>query len=100
MTLSCTIPLSDKPDNLANVAVTAQDANGGRIAIPQDPTNGWSFDASMSNIVLNGSSCTALKSVTLSEYQFIYACAGTTICVDDCPGLNGGTTPPAKAPAH
>lgn len=86
MTLSCTIPLTDKPDNLSNVAVSAQDATGKRIEIPQDPTNGWSFDATMSNIVLNGSACTQLKSVTLSQYQFIYACTGVKICIDtdDC----------------
>ncbi len=85
MTLSCTVPLTDKPDNLANVAVTAQDSTGKRIEIPPDPTNGWSFDSTMSNIILNGSACTDLQSVTLTAYQFIYACAGVKICVDNCP---------------
>jgi hypothetical protein len=86
MTLACTIPLTDKPDNLANVAVSAQDASGKRIQIPQDATNGWSFDATMSNIVLNGSACAQLQSVTLTQYQFIYACQGVKICIDtnDC----------------
>jgi hypothetical protein len=86
MTLACTIPLTDKPANLANVAVSAQDANGNRIQIPQDPTNGWSFDATMSNIVLNGSACIELQSVMLTQYQFIYACEGVKICIDthDC----------------
>ncbi len=86
MTLACTIPLTDKPDNLANVAVSAQDSTGARIEIPKDPTNGWSFDATMSNIVLNGTACSQLQSVTLTQYQFIYACAGVHICIDtnDC----------------
>jgi len=88
MTLACTIPLADKPDNLSNVAVSAQDSNGKRIQIPQDPTNGWSFDASMSNIILNGTACTQLQSVTLTQFQFIYACTGVKICIDtnDCAG--------------
>ncbi|HXU64748.1 MAG TPA: VWA domain-containing protein [Polyangia bacterium] len=86
-TLSCTIPLTDKPDYLSNVAVTAMDPNGKRIEIPKDDANGWSFDSSMSNIVLNGSACQQLQSVTLSQYQFIYACAGISICVDNCPSV-------------
>jgi len=84
-TLSCTIPLTDKPDYLSNVAVSAMDSSGKRIEIPKDDTNGWSFDSSMSNIVLNGSACQQLQSVTLSQYQFIYACSGISICIDNCP---------------
>ena len=91
MTLSCTIPLTDKPDNLTNVAVTAQDSTGKRIEIPPDPTNGWSFDSTMTNIVLNGTACTDLQSVTLTSYQFIYACAGVKICVDNCPTTTAAT---------
>jgi hypothetical protein len=86
MTLSCTIPLGDKPDNLSNVAVSAQDAQGKRIEVPQDPTNGWSFDSTMTTIVLNGSACSDLQSVSLTEYQFIFACADVKICIDSCPG--------------
>ena len=86
MTLSCTIPLGNAPANLANVAVSAQDSTGKRIEIPQDATNGWTFDSSMSNIVLNGTACQDLQSVTLTQYQFIFACQGTKICIDDpCP---------------
>ena len=88
MTLSCTIPLGNAPSNLTNVAVTALNASGNRIEIPPDPTNGWSFDATMTNIVLNGSACTDLQSITLTQYQFIFACAGVKICVDNCPGQN------------
>jgi hypothetical protein len=40
----------------------------------------------MSNIVLNGTACAQLQSVTLTQYQFIYACQGVHICIDtnDC----------------
>jgi von Willebrand factor type A domain len=86
MTLSCTIPLGNAPPNVDNVAVSAMDASGKRIEIPKDDTNGWSFDANMANIVLNGSACQDLQSVTLTQYQFIFACANTKICIDDpCP---------------
>jgi hypothetical protein len=89
-TLSCAIPLGNKPANLSNVAVSAQDKTGHRIEIPKDDTNGWSFDATMTNIVLNGSACTDLQSVTLTAYQFIFACADVKICIDNCPGVSGG----------
>jgi hypothetical protein len=85
-TLSCTIPLGNAPANLANVAVSAMDGTGKRIEIPKDDTNGWSFDATMTNIVLNGSACQDLQSVTLTQYQFIFACEGVHICIDNpCP---------------
>jgi hypothetical protein len=83
MTLSCTIPLGNAPANLSNVAVTAQDSSGKRVEIQNDPTNGWSFDSTMQNIILNGSACNDLQSVTLTQYQFIFACTGVKICVDE-----------------
>jgi hypothetical protein len=85
-TLSCTIPLGNAPANLANVAVSAMDSTGKRIEIPKDDTNGWSFDATMTNIILNGMACQDLQSVTLTQYQFIFACEGVHICIDNpCP---------------
>ena len=83
---SCKVSLAGAPSNLANVAVSAQDPSGARVEITQDPTNGWSFDATKANIVLNGTSCDELQSGTYTAFQFIYACAGVTICIDNCPG--------------
>ena len=83
---SCKVSLAGAPSNLDNVAVSAQDPTGARVEIMQDPTNGWSFDATKANIVLNGTACDELQNGTYTSFQFIYACAGVTICIDNCPG--------------
>ena len=83
---SCKVSLAGAPSNLDNVAVSAQDPSGARVEIMQDPTNGWSFDATKANIVLNGTACDNLQNGTYTSFQFIYACAGVTICIDNCPG--------------
>ena len=36
-------------------------------------------------IVLNGSACTNLQSLTYSNFQFIYTCSTGIICIDNCP---------------
>jgi len=82
---SCTIPLTGAPTNLSNVAISATDSTGARIQIPKDATNGWSYDATMTNVVLNGTSCSSLKDGTYTDFNFIYACDGVTICIDNCP---------------
>jgi catechol-2,3-dioxygenase len=83
MVASCTIPLTGVNGTLEKVAVSAKDASGNTVEVMQDPTNGWSYtDASMTTIVLNGTSCSDLQSGTLSGFQFIYTCAMGTICID------------------
>ena len=83
---SCKVSLAGAPSNVNNVAVSAEDPSGARVEIMQDPANGWSFDATKANIVLNGTACDELQSGTYKNFQFIYACAGVTICIDNCPG--------------
>ena len=83
---SCTVSLAGAPANLSNVAVSAQDPSGARVAIMSDPANGWSFDATKTNIILNGTACDNLQNGMYTNYQFIYACAGYTICIDNCSG--------------
>ena len=75
---SCNISLSGAPSGFTNVAVSA-DTSSGTIEIPPDPTNGWSYGPNNQSIVLNGTSCSSLKSGAYSNLQFYYACAGTTI---------------------
>jgi hypothetical protein len=75
---SCNISLAGAPSGFTNVAVSA-DTSSGTVEIPQDATNGWSYGPNNQSIVLNGTSCTSLKSGTYSNLQFYYACAGTTI---------------------
>jgi hypothetical protein len=75
---SCTISLVSAPSGFTNVAVSAATSSG-IIEIPNDPTNGWSYGPNMQSINLNGTSCMNLKSGTYSNFQFYYACPGTTI---------------------
>jgi hypothetical protein len=75
---SCTISLSTAPSGFTNVAISADSASG-TVEIPQDPTNGWSYSADMKSVNLNGTSCADLKNGTYSNFQFYYACPGTTI---------------------
>lgn len=86
MATSCKVSLAGAPSNLSNVAVSAQDPSGARVEITQDPTNGWSFDATKANIILNGTACDDLQDGTYTNFQFIYACSGVVICIDNCPG--------------
>jgi hypothetical protein len=75
---SCTISLSTAPSGFTNVAISADTASG-TIEIPQDPANGWSYGPNMQSVNLNGMSCDNLKNGTYSNFQFYYACPGTTI---------------------
>jgi hypothetical protein len=82
----CTVPLTGAPPDLSNVAISAQDMSGNRVEIMPDPVNGWTFDATKTHITLNGTSCSDLQNGIFINFQFIYACAGVTICIDSCPG--------------
>jgi hypothetical protein len=94
MVASCTIPLTNVPSNLTNVAVSAQGASGKPIEIKQDPANGWSYTNGTMNVIkLNGSACDNLQNGTYSNVQFLYACEGTTICIDRNPDGSCGDHP-------
>jgi hypothetical protein len=76
---SCTISLAGAPPGYSNVLVSATDATGKAVAIPEDPTNGWSYDATKANIILNGTACGELQGGTYSKFQFSYGCAGVIL---------------------
>jgi von Willebrand factor type A domain len=82
---SCTISLSSAPTGFTNVVISATDASGKPVAIPMDPTNGWSYDANKANVILNGTACANLQNGTYSDFNFNYACEGVTICIDKNP---------------
>ena len=82
---SCTISLSSAPTGFTNVVISATDASGKPVAIPMDPTNGWSYDATKANVILNGTACADLQNGTYSDFNFNYACEGVTICIDKNP---------------
>ncbi len=79
---TCTISLATAPTGFTNVAISATDAAGNTVVIQPDPTNGWSYDATKANIILNGTACTNLQNGMYSNFQFYYACAGQKICID------------------
>jgi von Willebrand factor type A domain len=94
MVASCTIPLTNVPANLSNVAVSAQDTSGKPVEILEDPTNGWSYtNGNMNVIQLNGTACDNLQSGSYSNFQFLYACDGTIICIDRNPDGSCGDHP-------
>jgi hypothetical protein len=83
---SCTVSLSSAPSGFTNVAVSAVDTSTNKkVAIPEDGTNGWTYDANKQNILLKGSACDKLKNGGYKDLNFIYACEGTTICIDRNP---------------
>ena len=91
---SCTVSLSGAPTGFTNVAVSAIDASTQKpVAIAQDPTNGWTFDSAKQNILLKGTACDNLKNGTYTNLNFIYACSGTTICIDRNPDGSCGDHP-------
>ena len=93
--MSCTIPLTGVDGDLDKVVVSAKDASGQTVQIPEDGTNGWSYtDASKTAIVLNGDACHSLQTVTYTGFQFVYTCSTGVICIDNCPAADAGTKSP------
>ncbi len=91
---SCTVSLAGAPTGFTNVAVSAVNASTGKpVQIQQDPNNGWTYDSGMKNILLKGTACDNLKNGTYTNLNFIYACAGTTICIDRNPDGTCGDHP-------
>ena len=80
---SCTLPLTDVPAGLTNVAISARDSSGNNVKIPEDSSDGWTFtDSSEDAILLNGTPCANLRSGAYTNFQFVYACDGVIICID------------------
>jgi von Willebrand factor type A domain len=78
---SCNVSLATAPTGFTNVAVSAEQ-NGMQVKVPEDPTNGWSYNADMTEIILNGTACADLQNNTYSNFQFVYSCPTGTICID------------------
>jgi hypothetical protein len=68
---SCDIALTAPPSNPAFVNVLLDG-----VTIPQDPVNGWSFDADAgaSEIILNGTACAQVQSGTATSVQVAVGC--------------------------
>jgi hypothetical protein len=89
---SCTISLTGAPAGLTNIAISATDASGKAVVIPNDPTNGWTFNPDMTAVILNGTSCSNLQGGAYSNFVFNYACEGQPICIDKQPDGSCATT--------
>jgi len=66
---SCTYALSQKP---ADASLIVAYVNG--MAVPQDPTNGTTYDAGSNSLVFHGTSCDALKNGGAMAVDVIYGC--------------------------
>ena len=66
---SCTYQLSMKPADASLII-----AYIGGVAVPQDPTNGTTYDPGTNSLVFHGSSCDQIKSGATSSLDIVYGC--------------------------
>jgi hypothetical protein len=71
---SCTFQLSMAPPDPTLVVGYV---NG--MAVPQDPTNGTTYDAGSDSLIFHGTSCDAIKNGGASSVDVIYGCPSTPI---------------------
>lgn len=73
--VSCTFELPQVPPVPDNVVVKL---NG--VKVPQEPTNGWQYDAGMKSVTLHGSACTnATSTVTPLDVKIVMGCPGQIV---------------------
>ena len=66
---SCTYALTQKPADASLIV-----AYIGGVAVPQDPTNGTTYDPGTNSLVFNGSSCDQIKSGAATSLDIVYGC--------------------------
>lgn len=66
---SCTYQLSMKPADASLIV-----AYIGGVAVPQDPTNGTTYDAGSNTLVFHGTSCDQIKGGAASSLDIVYGC--------------------------
>jgi len=66
---SCTYQLTMKPADASLIV-----AYIGGVAVPQDPTNGTTYDPGSNSLVFNGTSCDQIKSGAASSLDIVYGC--------------------------
>jgi len=71
---SCNYQLTSPPSD-PNLLVPYLDA----APVPNDPKNGFTYDAAAKTITFNGTSCDKLKTGAVTKVEFIYGCPGGTI---------------------
>jgi hypothetical protein len=75
LVVSCTYHVDPAPPDLSQTYVIF-DHNQ---LVPQDPSNGWSYDAATQTLTLNGSSCDALKNHTVTAMDLVFGCPSPPI---------------------
>jgi hypothetical protein len=78
--VSCTIAVPPDPPANSTVGISVT-TGGGDIAVPKDPTNGWSYSSDGKSILFNGTACSSLMNGSYSNIIFSYTCAGGTIII-------------------
>jgi hypothetical protein len=73
--LSCTFTLDDVPDSVSDIYVFI---NNNPTPIPNDPADGWSYDAATNTVTLNGQLCDDLKSGTVTDIDIVLGCPEPT----------------------
>jgi hypothetical protein len=66
---SCTYQLSQKPSDASLIV-----AYIGGVAVPQDATNGTTYDPGTNSLVFHGTSCDQIKSGASSSLDIVYGC--------------------------
>jgi hypothetical protein len=76
----CALTLSPALAPVNTLAISATMADGEVVAIPQDPTTGWSFtDATESTIALNGPICDGQQNGAYTGFTIVYRCDALAI---------------------
>jgi len=81
---SCTYNLSMKPADASLIV-----AYIGGVAVPQDPTNGTTYDAASNTLEFHGTSCDQIKNGAASSLDIVYGCPAGPIAR---PAQPGGST--------
>lgn len=75
---SCTFTLDKSSGTIdpSKVNVVYTDSSGADTTIPEDPTNGWTYDnpTDPSTVTLNGSSCSTLKADSKGTIKIVLGC--------------------------
>jgi hypothetical protein len=70
-TISCVLQLETVPEDPNQLYVFFDKDPAG---VPQDPDNGWTYDAGNNQITFHGTACQSLKDGTVTDVDVVYGC--------------------------
>ncbi len=68
---TCTFELDQVPPDVAEIYVFFDKDPAG---VPNDPTNGWTYDPVTNTVTFHGAACEAIKSGTVVDIDIVYGC--------------------------